>query len=57
MWCLHNVGFINPGSLMGLLPSKKLGPADDVADDAQLLGRPRYLITDWKSDPVSDQKA
>ena len=34
----HLVRFINPGSLMGLLPSKNLSPADDVADDAQLQG-------------------
>ena len=51
------VGFINPGSLMGLLPSKKLGLADDVADGTQLLGWPRYLTIGRKSDPVSDRKA
>ena len=50
----NSVRFIAPGSLMGLLSSKKLASADDVADDAQLLGRPRYLTTRRKSDSVSD---
>ena len=42
---------------MGLFPSKKLGLADNVADDALLLGRPRYLTTGQKSDPVSNWMA
>ena len=42
---------------MDLLLSKKLSTADDVADDAQLLGWPRYLTVGRKSDPVSDRKA
>jgi len=52
-----NVGFINPGSLMGPLPSKKLGLAYDITNDAQLLGQPRYLTTGRKSNPVSNRKA
>ena len=52
-----NVGFINPGSLMGPLPSKKLGPTDDITNDAQLLAQPRYLTTGRKCDPFFDQKA
>ena len=42
---------------MDLFPSKKLGPADDVADNAQLLGWPKYLTTGQKDDPVFDRKA
>jgi len=42
---------------MDLLPSKKLGLVDDVANDAQLLGRPKYLPTGQKGNPVSDGKA
>ena len=51
------VGFINPGSLMDQLSSKRLSPADDVANDAQLLGRPKNLTTGQKGDPISDRKA
>ena len=40
-----SVGFINPGFLLDLLLSKKLGPTDDVANDVQLLGRPKNLTT------------
>ena len=29
------VGFINPGSLVDWLHQQRLGPADDVANDAQ----------------------
>ena len=36
---LDVVGFINPGSLMDRLPNK--GSAQ--ADNAQLMGRPKYL--------------
>ena len=39
------VGFINPGFLMDLLPSKSSAQADDVANNAQLLGRPKTLTT------------
>ena len=49
----HSVGFINPGFLMDLLPSKKLGPAND----ARLLDRPKNLTTGQKGDPISDRKA
>ena len=38
---------------MDLLPSKKLGPTDDVANDAQLLGWPKNLTTGQKGDPGS----
>ena len=51
------VGFINPGSIMDLLPSKKLGPTDDVVNDAQLLGLPKNLTIGQKGDPIFDRKA
>ena len=41
----------------GPASQQKLSPADDVANDAQLLGRPKYLTTSQNGDPVSDQKA
>ena len=41
----------------GPASQQKLGPADDVANDAQLLGWPRYLTTGRKGDPVSNWKA
>ena len=36
---------INPGSLINLFPSKTSAQQINVANDAQLLGRPRYLTT------------
>ena len=36
---------------------QKLGPADDVANDAQLLDWPKNLTTGQKGDLVSDWKA
>ena len=45
------------GSLVDRLHQQRLGPADDVVNDAQLLGRPRYLKTGQKDDPISDWKA
>jgi len=41
----------------GPTSQQKLGPADDITNDAQLLGQPRYLTTGRKSDLVSDRKA
>ena len=46
-----------PGVLYGPTSQQRLSPADDVANDAQLLGRPKYLTTGRKSGPVSDRKA
>ena len=37
------VGFINPGFLMDQLPKQRLGPTDNVANDAQLMGQPKHL--------------
>ena len=36
---------------------QKLSPADDVANNAQLLGWPKNLTIGQEGDPVSDQKA
>ena len=41
----------------GPASQQKLGPADGITTNTRLLGRPRYLTTGRKSDPVSDRKA
>ena len=41
----------------GPASQQKLGLADNVANDAQLLGRPKCLTTGRKSDLISDRKA
>ena len=46
-----------PGVPNGPASQQKFGPIDDVANDAQLLGRPKCLKIGRKSDPVSDRKA
>ena len=46
-----------PGVPHGPAFQQKLGPADDVANNAQLLGQPKYLTTCQKGDPISDRKA
>ena len=46
-----------PGVPNGPAFQQKLGPVDGITNDVQLLGRPRYLTTGRKSDPVSDRKA
>ena len=41
----------------GPTSQQKLGPADDVANDTQLLGQPKDLTTSQKGDPITDRKA
>ena len=41
----------------GPASQQKLGLADNVANDAKLLGQPKYLTIDLKGDLISDQKA
>ena len=41
----------------GPASQQKLGSADDIANNAQFLGRPRYPIIGQKGDLVSDRKA
>ena len=54
-YCLCRIH--KPGVHHGPASQQKLNPADDVANDAQLLGRPKYLTTGHKGDPVSNRKA
>ena len=52
-WCrVHKPGVPNGSTFQ-----QKLSPADGITNDAQLLGRPRYLTIGRKSDLVSDRKA
>ena len=46
-----------PGVPHGPASQQKLGPVDNVANDAQLLGWPKNLMTGQKGDPASDRKA
>ena len=54
---MHLVGFINPGSLMGLLPSKSLAQQTMLRTTHNSWDGLKYLTTGQRGDPVSDWKA
>ena len=46
-----------PGVPHGPASQRRLSLVDDVVNDAQLLGQPKYLTTGQRGDPISDRKA